>query len=251
MPCSYCGTHIWVHPGETIGEYSQEMTLLLQSCGECMRTWPAYFHIRSTGTWIQVHWFRENPVTGRLWFWQCLNCRADTRLRGMPTWKAACERWSVCRPRRATSGPSSPGGDSAETRQLTSKACTISLYTRLCMYNLRKKSCDRLQVGRASSAMSEWGALKCVRCKYGGLKARGANCAVPCWCCFKCECLKCSGTECGGHECGSIKCGCFNARILSATEASMPRVQCVSHVCACPKWSGEVFEFAGNGRAAF
>ena len=97
----------------------------------------------------------------------------------------------------------------------------------------------------------QWGALKCVRCKYGGLKARGPNCAVPCWCCFKCECLKCSGTECGGHECGSIKCGCFNARILSATGASMPRVQCVSHLCACPKWSGEVFEFPWNGRAAF
>ena len=112
MVCSYCGTHIWIRSGDSIDNYSVRMNLL---AGFETPRESAHYRKRHSREWVEIHWWRRDRRTRRLWFLVCSRCRQDPITHQMPvckgdwvigttgekvyrppeSWKADGKRWDV------------------------------------------------------------------------------------------------------------------------------------------------------------
>ena len=84
MVCSYCGTHIWIHSGDSIENYSVKMNLL---AGFETPKESAHYRRNRKREWVEIHWWNRDPRTNRLWFLVCTRCRNAPHTREMPVCK--------------------------------------------------------------------------------------------------------------------------------------------------------------------
>ena len=79
MVCSYCGRHIWVYPGETIDDHSQAVIHTCRTPPMRHKGDKAYWYVWESRLWIEIHWYKEDPCTGKLWFLRCPDCKRNPR----------------------------------------------------------------------------------------------------------------------------------------------------------------------------